>query len=141
MADGDKQVQFKYGDLESEVFNVTSFSSKSETDTSSESTFSGTLTSSTVTGYTIDIERIQLETKEQYDKLDEIIGYAKGEGIQITTMEIKRPTGAEPFRIIKNFFGCVADSPEVQINPGNEFTTEKMSFKSSEMQKDTEYVR
>ena len=141
MAEGDKQVQFKYGDLESEVFNVTSFSSKSETDTTSEPTFSGTLTSSTVTGYTVDIERIQLETKEQYDKLDEIIGYAKGDGIQITTMEVKRPAGAEPFRIIKNYFGCVADSPEVQINPGNDFTTEKMSFKCSEMQKDTEYVR
>ena len=125
MAEGDKQVQFKYGDLESEVFNVTSFSSKSETDTTSESTFSGTLTSSTITGYTVDIERIQLETKEQYDQLDTIIGYAKDQGIQITLMEIKRPTGAEPFRTIKNFFGCVADSPEVAIKPGNDFTTEK----------------
>ena len=85
MAEGDKQVQFKYGDLESEVFNVTSFSSKSETDTTSESTFSGTLTSSTITGYTVDIERIQLETKEQYDQLDTIIGYAKDQGIRKNT--------------------------------------------------------
>ena len=27
------------------------------------------------------------------------------------------------------------------IKPGNDFTTEKMSFKCNEMQKDTEYVR
>ena len=129
-----KQVLFKYGNDETEVFNVTKVNVKTETEDSQEATFSGTLSSFTITGYSIDIERIALESKEKYKKLIDICDHAANEGIQITTME-ERLIGDESFVEKIHYFDCKG-SGEVEISPGNTYTTEKLSFKASSRKRD-----
>lgn len=129
-----KEVLFKFGNDETEVFNVTSLSVSTETEDEQTATFSGTLSSFTVTGYTIEIERIVLENKEKYKKLLEIMDHASNEGIQITTRE-ERVIGDESFVETIHYFDCKG-SGDVEISPGNTYTTESMSFKASSRERD-----
>lgn len=129
-----KEVLFKFGNEETEVFNVTSLSVSTETEDEQTATFSGTLSSFTVTGYTIEIERIVLENKEKYKKLLEIMDHASNEGIQITTRE-ERVIGDESFVETIHYFDCKG-SGDVEISPGNTYTTESMSFKASSRERD-----
>ena len=124
----DKEIQFKYAGKSSNLFNGKSFKESMETDTESETCFDGVITSgSDVTPYTIEVERIRFETKEDYIQLRDIVEVAKKEGIQITTKETVRPTNAPSFDIITNYFGCIIDSKELEMNP-TERTTENWKF-------------
>lgn len=124
----DKEIQFKYAGKSSNVFNGKSFKESMETDTETETCFDGVVTSgSEVSPYTIEVERIRFETKEDYIQLRDIVETAKNQGIQVTTKETVRPINAPAFDIIVNYFGCIIDTKELEMNP-TERTTENWKF-------------
>jgi len=126
-----KQVQFKTmdGRIETDMIHVKKLTVKPETDTSSETTFTGTLSSTTFKGYSIEIERLGIMTKDDYMKLQEIMETALTKGIQITTKETVT-LGNETFDEIFHYFDCTGAQPEKTTNPGNEYSSEKYTFAS-----------
>lgn len=126
-----KQVQFKTmdGSIETDMIHVKKLTVKPETDTSSETTFTGTLSSTTFKGYTIEIERLGIMTKDDYMKLQQIMETALTKGIQITTKETVT-LGNETFDEIFHYFDCTGAQPEKTTNPGNEYSNEKYTFAS-----------
>ncbi|MBR3140369.1 MAG: hypothetical protein IKF11_05845 [Methanobrevibacter sp.] len=126
-----KQVQFKTmdGRIETDMIHVKKLTVKPETDTSSETTFTGTLSSTTFKGFSIEIERLGIMTKDDYMKLQQIMETALTTGIQITTKETVT-LGNETFDEIFHYFDCTGADPEKTTNPGNEYSSEKYTFSS-----------
>lgn len=124
----DKEIQFKYNGKTSNLFNGKSFKESTETETSKEICFDGVVASgSPITPYTVEVERIRFETKEDYIQLRDIVEASKSVGVQITTKEIIRPNNNPPFTIITNYFGCILDSKDFEMNP-KEKSTENWKF-------------
>ena len=126
-----KQVQFKTmdGRIETDMIHVKKLTVKPETDTSSETTFTGTLSSTTFKGFSIEIERLGIMTKDDYMKLQQIMETALTTGIQINTKETVT-LGNETFDEIFHYFDCTGADPEKTTNPGNEYSSEKYTFSS-----------
>lgn len=132
-----KEVQFKSmdGSIETPMLHVKKLTVKPETDSSSETTFSGTLSSTTLKGFSIEIEKLGVIKKEHYINLQKLLDLALTEGIQITTKETISFEG-ETFDEIWHY-PRAKGSMEKTTNPGNEHTNEKYSFTASERQNGT----
>lgn len=124
----DKEIQFKYNGKTSNLFNGKNFKESTETETNKEICFDGVVTSgSPITPYTVEVERIRFETKQDYIQLRDIVEASKSQGIQITTKEVIRPNNSPAFTIITNYFGCILDSKDFEMNP-KEKSTENWKF-------------
>jgi len=128
-----KEVQFKAMDDSVEptpMIHVKKLTVKPETDTTTETTFTGTLSSTTFKGFSIEIEKLGISSKSDYMKVQALMDLAlNGKGIQITTKETIILDG-ESFDEIFHYFDCTGAPPEKTTNSGNEYSTEKYTFAS-----------
>ena len=90
-----------------------------------------------VVGYKLEIERIVIETKNQYVTLRNTFQKMMKTPGTITTREVIRYKNSKPFVIVKNFSGCILESKDYEMKP-EEKSAQKLSFKCSDMDEYTE---
>jgi hypothetical protein len=91
------------------------------------------------TSYTLEIDRLVYETKEDYDWLREELEKLKSVPGMITTREIIRFKDSEPFVIIKNFTDCILDGKDYEMKP-EEQSAQSLKFICGGCDERTEYV-
>lgn len=89
--------------------------------------------------YTLEIERLVYETKEEYDWLrDELKKMLNEPGI-VTTREIVRFKNSRPFVIVKNFTDCILDGKDYEMKP-EEHSAMKLKFICGGLDEKTKYI-
>ena len=72
-----------------------------------------------VVGYKLEIERIVIETKNQYVTLRNTFQKMMKTPGTITTREVIRYKNSKPFVIVKNFSGCILESKDYEMKLNN----------------------
>lgn len=117
-----------YNGNKTDVLYATKISEKPETEDNQEPTFTETVSSFKVTGYTIDIDKIMVENFQQYKDLQDAMAMAESVGVQLTVYETKR-AGDEEFVHSRTYFDCKG-TLETEGSPTDN-TTGSISFKAS----------
>lgn len=125
---GEFSFSIDYNGNKTDVLYATKISEKPETEDNQEPTFTETVSSFKVTGYTIDIDKIMVENFQQYKDLRDAMAVAESIGVQLTVYETKR-AGDEEFVDSRTYFDCKG-TLETEGSPTDN-TTGSISFKAS----------
>lgn len=125
---GEFSFSIDYNGNKTDVLYATKISEKPETEDNQEPTFTETVSSFKVTGYTIDIDKIMVENFQQYKDLQDAMAVAESTGVQLTVYETKR-AGDEEFVHSRTYFDCKG-ALETEGSPTDN-TTGSISFKAS----------
>ena len=130
---GEFSFTIDYNGNKTDVLYATKISEKSETEDNQTATFTETVSSFKVTGYTIDIDKIMVENFNQYKQLHDAMKVAETTGVQLTVLETKR-AGDEEFIHPRTYFDCKG-TLELEGSP-TDHTTGSISFKASRLEDD-----
>ena len=99
-----------------------------ETNTNSTACFDEVVTQGSPTvSYKLDIDRLIFEKREQYEALKAELDNLLHIPGMITTREIIRFKGEEPFVIVKNFTGAILDGKDYEMKP-EEHSAQNLTF-------------
>ena len=90
-------------------------------------------------GFTLEIERLVYETKEEYDWLREELKKMRSVGGNITTREVIRYKNSRPFVINKHFTDCILDGKDYEMKP-EEHSAMKLKFICGDLDEETNYI-
>lgn len=100
--------------------------------------FDETLTDgSDIVSYKLEIDRIVIETRTQYEKLRDTFKWMMKKPGTITTREVIRYKSSRPFVIVKNYSGCILEGKDYEMKP-EENSAQSLSFICSDMEEYTE---
>lgn len=125
---GEYSFSIDYNGNKTDVLYATKISEKPETEDNQEATFTETVSSFKITGYTIEIDKIMVENFNQYRDLQNAMAVAESTGVQLTVYETKR-AGDEEFVHSRTYFDCKG-TLESEGSP-TENTTGSISLKAS----------
>ena len=125
---GEFSFSIDYNGNKTDVLYATKISEKSEKEDNQTPTFTETVPSFKVTGYTIDIDKIMVENLSQYKQLHEAMEVAKTTGVQLTVLETKR-AGDEEFVHARTYTNCKG-TLELEGSPTDN-TSGSISFKAA----------
>ena len=125
---GEFSFSIDYNGNKTDVLYATKISEKPETEDNQTATFTETVSSFKVTGYTVDIDKIMVETYNQYKELQDAMRIAETTGVQLTVYETKR-AGDEEFVHSRTYFDCKG-TLELEGSPTDN-TTGSISLKAS----------
>lgn len=91
-------------------------------------------------GYTLEIERLIYENKEEYDWLRKTLKKMLSVPGMVTTREIIRYKNSKPFVIIKNFTNVILDGKDYEMKP-EEKSAQKLKFICGDCDERTEYIK
>ena len=74
-------------------------------------------TGSQFTGGTLEIDKLVYDTREEYEWLAAKLKELKTVKGNITTREVIRMQGQDPYVIVKNFVGCIRDGKDYEMKP------------------------
>ena len=89
--------------------------------------------------YTLEIERLIYETKEEYDWLRDELKKMLSVGGYVTTREIIRYKDSKPFVIVKDFKECILDGKDYEMKP-EEHSAMKLKFICGDCEETTQYI-
>jgi hypothetical protein len=99
-----------------------------ETNTSTTACFDEVVTQGSPTvSYTLDIDRLVFETREQYEALRAELNKMLNIPGMITTREVIRFKNDSPFVIVKNFTGAILDGKDYEMKP-EEHSAQNLKF-------------
>lgn len=89
------------------------------------------------TGYTLEIDRLVYETREDYILLRDKIKSMKSKGATITVRETVQFKNEAPYTIVKNYPDCILDGRDHEWKP-EEHTVQNLKFITGEVEEDIE---
>ena len=118
-----------------QLFHGTGVKFDRETNSSSVTTFDEVIPQGTsVTPYTIEIDRCEYDSVDMYKDIDIMVDYMVDNPVDVTVKEIKRIPGADPFTVIRRYKECILDGDSVEIKP-EELTVDNFKIRASRLEK------
>ena len=137
MADNDKVVMIGTGDSAKEMMYGTSIKDSPETSESTTPTFNGAVVNGTKNvPYSIEISKLRYEGMSTHRELSEKVEDMMENPDTITIIEIVRPAGETPYKIVKTHHSCITTGNDYEIK-ADDHTVENLKFKSA--RRSTEY--
>lgn len=87
--------------------------------------------------YKLTIDRLVWESRSYYEKVRDILKNMLSSPGDITTREVIRYKGYDPFVIVKNYHGCILDGKDYEMKP-EERSAQNLSFICASMDEYTE---